>query len=215
VPSQLRVDDHIIASQGWNTVAVVTGIFCGGVGELTAIAYAGLHEPDTVYQSFADRETETRALGQAMYWGHYIGPIVETTRPLCLWAGNGLIASNAVGVRLHRGFVSAIKCPLDVWLDYGPTWVRSQPLVQVTLTDKEPLKEDGSNRWRWINWKTTNNATWELPRPVFDCLLPDVACVRVIDGPRMCGRVYNEKSDALDAVSRACLRWARSVIPPS
>jgi uncharacterized protein (TIGR02996 family) len=113
----------------------------------------------------------------------------------------------------RRGFVACVTLPCADWLRHGAALVRACPLEGVRLAGKGPGKAHGHEEWFWSNFHTGPGRAldfYELPRPLFAALLPDLRCVRVRDGMIFDNRYYYSEADALAALSRACLRLARA-----
>lgn len=98
---------------------------------------------------------------------------------------------------------------------HGPKLVRACPLESVRLTDKRPVKSEGVEYYAWA-WpvhyqgRVSPPSAWELPREIFDHLLPDRNCVRVTDGVMVFTRGYSTEDDAHAALSAAAIAWARA-----
>jgi uncharacterized protein (TIGR02996 family) len=76
---------------------------------------------------------------------------------------------------------------------HGPALVRAAPLERVTLSDREPGRYTGC--WAWFMQGGLGRTESQLPDCLFDLIPP---------APRA------ERQEALDALSEACLVWARS-----
>jgi uncharacterized protein (TIGR02996 family) len=91
----------------------------------------------------------------------------------------------------RRGFIAEVKLPLAAWLEHGKELVAAHPLEKVTLADREPAQS--SREWFWT---TGTNEPWQLPEPIWERLH------RPLHG-------HPSRETALDALSLACLAWAR------
>jgi len=101
----------------------------------------------------------------------------------------------------RRGFVEAVACTLDAWERHGPAAVLAQPVRAVRLSDRGPThidREPGFGPWTWTLPLAAHSARPEyrrasLPQAIYD----------------LCNGWYPTEQDALDALSRACVAWAR------
>ena len=92
---------------------------------------------------------------------------------------------------------------------HGPAIVSQHPVTQV-VTDKRPLKVQGDEDYRWARQNGRGDHSWILPAEIFDHLLPDPKCFRVMDDFVVSVRSYRSEQDAIAGLSVACIRWARS-----
>lgn len=103
----------------------------------------------------------------------------------------------------RRGFVEEVYCSLADWREYGPSLMRSQPLLRVTLSDRKPEKA-APTVWTWwtVNYASERENADDLPKDVF-LLLPegDRNNMRFVD--------YSSEQLALNALSDALLLWAK------
>lgn len=108
------------------------------------------------------------------------------------------------GVRFgepSRGFVETASCNTAAWLTHGSDAVVSYPLVGVTLADKEPWLNPQVGSWLWlIDLSAIGMGQDDLPPELFNMLQPDRDRVSA---------KYSTRNDALEALSRACVDWAR------
>lgn len=182
VPRHLRVWDHLLCWQDprRECARLVTGIYHGGVGELTRITCGTEVSRHARYQSFADRGREADLLEGAL----------ATWNSLPGWADEWWFT---------RGFVSKVRMSQDAWLERGHAVVQAYPVETVELSDKTPyFDEDGVHRWSWSNAKEFYSRPGGCIPHFIYFLLPG--------GPA--GRWESEKQ-AIDALSTACLIWAR------
>lgn len=114
----------------------------------------------------------------------------------------------------RRGFIESLVLPRADWMKHGKALAKASPLTEVRLSDQSPVKAEGEERYVWALHRGDFAAFsgW-LTHELFDCLLPDVNCTRVNDGMILSTREYESEADAAAALSRACLKWARSPDP--
>jgi uncharacterized protein (TIGR02996 family) len=143
----------------------------------------------------------------------------------------------------RRGFVDELRCPLAAFLggdcpacwgtgDLGTlggrigcnvcsdTWskrgtgrapgaaavCRVEPVTKVVLVGCEPY-ENSSGQWQWYDARRTNQTIHpqsDLPGELWDLLKQPARGVQ---------KDHPTRDDALDALSRACIRWARGQGP--
>jgi hypothetical protein len=107
--------------------------------------------------------------------------------------------------------------PLAQWMEYGPALVRAAPLARVELTDagftrRRLNRPDGDgHRWPWV-WASCPPGGCVgdegLPAGWFVHLTPgDVEGAGLVSYPTL--------KQAADALSQACIDWARAVTPPA
>lgn len=133
-----------------------------------------------------------------------------------LLAGRDEVALRILGwhCRWSRGFVSLVSCRLEDWLAHGPAVAKAHPLQRVELTDREPsdghpVGQEDRERWGsgWGWWPVSDaeptQEADEIPEPLWD-LLPEPA------GRNSFWKAYPSTQAAIDALSDACVRWARS-----
>jgi uncharacterized protein (TIGR02996 family) len=120
----------------------------------------------------------------------------------------------------RRGFVAAASCATADWLRHGPAVVRAQPLERVRLMDRQPTRYDGQYLtsppgpyWRWFPatlpgerypWPAEHRS--EIPRALWAAY----AALCRAEGRRW---EHLTEEAAWDALSWACLSWARSQEP--
>jgi uncharacterized protein (TIGR02996 family) len=120
-----------------------------------------------------------------------------------------------------RGFVDAVDCSCCDWLARGPAVVAAQPVTRVTLDDKEPYRGGPGEAVTWalrVPWAVSPPG-WpgdrqDLPAELFEALAGGrqghYASGRqghyASGQPRV---VYESWAEARDALSAACLAWAR------
>lgn len=112
----------------------------------------------------------------------------------------------------RRGFIEAVRCPAADWLAHGPAICALHPVERVEISDKSPVEWGVLGAVWWAPGGMAGrdfSEEWDqrpgtLPAPLWRMMgLPDhVSYVR-----------YDSEADALDALSAACLAWAKS--PPA
>jgi uncharacterized protein (TIGR02996 family) len=118
--------------------------------------------------------------------------------------------SDTPGVLFRRGFVAEVTLPCQAWLEHGPALVRAVPLERVTLADRQPSRwyRLGWGEWYWVRQAgPTLHVPDRLPPELCDLL----STGRVDEDGVM---TYLSRERAQDALSRACLEWARDVMVP-
>lgn len=109
---------------------------------------------------------------------------------------------------LSRGFTSEVHLSTDDWLEHGPQIVRKCPLEKVVPTDWRPLRwETYQGGWRW-SWRRVGNTSRDASRLPL-CIWHELTDYLLED--QTYGRRYATKEQADDALSRACIAWAKSV----
>ncbi len=107
----------------------------------------------------------------------------------------------------RRGFVHTVRCTCAGWLERGPAIVRQQPVQRVQLSDRKPLLVHGPQTvWGWLRNPIYDEAAtlpdepWLLPFVLHDLLL------------KLHSRTFfDSEAIAVDALSAACLRYAREM----
>jgi uncharacterized protein (TIGR02996 family) len=119
------------------------------------------------------------------------------------------LPSDIMGVLCRRGFPSVIRCSLTDWQKYGASLVRSHPLEEVCLCDREPM-EFASGRFAWFSDDVPgdNRERHGLPPTLWHHMGHGNAGSLPFDGSKC--RVWKERPQALTACSAACLAQARS-----
>lgn len=95
-----------------------------------------------------------------------------------------------------RGFVEAVSCTCQGWVRHGPHLVREYPLTSVKLLDRHAMFQSG--QWCWARHSTSLEEAHFVP----DCLAFAVQ-------PMLHEVTYPTEDGAHEALSRACLKWAR------
>lgn len=140
-----------------------------------------------------------------------ISPEIQKT-PEWEWLGSGLRAiyeavwtqadcglpdSDLFSWEFRRGFVHAVKCLMQNWLDHGESIRQQHPLEEVLITDKRPgnvrHRSGGSRRFVWFSYGPGDDHSGD----------PASIPAMLMGGKRR--RNFNEKKEAMDWLSRACL----------
>jgi uncharacterized protein (TIGR02996 family) len=110
----------------------------------------------------------------------------------------------------HRGFVAEVTLPCQAWLEHGPALARAAPLERVTLSDRQP------SRWYRLGWGEWYWVRQAGPTPHVPDRLPPELCALLSTGRVDEDGVmtYLSRERAQDALSRACLGWARDAMVP-
>jgi hypothetical protein len=115
-------------------------------------------------------------------------------------------------VEWHRLSIVAVSCTLAEWLEHGPQLAKWHPLLRVALTDREPCDNGGSVAWQSSKYDPKTEAgplsrlSWFLPWGIFQSFAEPWT-----EGSSMCAtRRFAERGEALAALSRAAILWARS-----
>jgi uncharacterized protein (TIGR02996 family) len=107
----------------------------------------------------------------------------------------------------RRGFIAAVHCPLAEWIAHGPALAAAHPLEEVRLSDRRPPRLAFRQQvvfWRWyVPPGGAAPGEDELPEDLFDAVHEGRA-----------GRLpFDSEADALAALSRGCIAWARAGNP--
>lgn len=100
----------------------------------------------------------------------------------------------------RRGFISHVTCSVADWLRHGRDIVQRQPVERVTISDKRPGRF--SNMIVWYG-SAHPNSVYTLPLELWGHLR------NARDDFSQWTNHYPTEADALDAISDACLCWAR------
>ena len=107
-----------------------------------------------------------------------------------------------------RGFISAITCTMSDFLSHGPAIVASQPIERVDISDKRPLPlEEASGPDR-------NDVYWwqagMFPEDESNLPIEISSAMHDMTGIGFSYQSFPTESAAREALSKACLQWARS-----
>jgi uncharacterized protein (TIGR02996 family) len=108
------------------------------------------------------------------------------------------------------GFVEAVRLPLAAWLEHGPALVRAHPLTRVELSDREPALGDvGTKTGGMYGWFDDGRGPdrEDLPFRLWGLLGGGAQFDLTY------WKFYDTPAAAIDALSAACLAWARAVDP--
>jgi len=102
------------------------------------------------------------------------------------------------------GLVVGVRLPLADWVARGRALVKEFPLRRVELSDRRPVHESGD--WSWHP---------DFNIPAAGCRVPRALLGR-LEGhspEHPLWRAYPTEKEAVDAMSAACLAWARDPAP--
>lgn len=106
----------------------------------------------------------------------------------------------------RRGFVATVECRCENWLQHGPAVVACQPVERVRLTDREPsVNAYGGDRVAWQSSSSDDDLSSWVPYHLLKLMSAIVG--EDLDGQTWL--VFDNQQVALDALSTACLLWAR------
>ena len=121
---------------------------------------------------------------------------------------------NDVKVDFVGGFISHVEMNTEDFLKYAGCLFSQHPVTSVRLLDKHPVVEERTmkdQRARW--WNQYSFSFYDLPRVIFDFLLPDFDCTRVEDYEDGRGyREYHKEEHAVNGCSKACVRFGRNLV---
>ncbi len=125
----------------------------------------------------------------------------------------------------RRGFIEAVRCTLDAWLEHAPAIVQAQPIRRVTCSDKtvwegRDTSDSPVRAWGWWtipSWPAIMAPAQERSQMPADILnLLDCDPRRLLDLPIAYdghdgtgGVFFGSEADCLDATSDALLTLAR------
>lgn len=111
---------------------------------------------------------------------------------------------------VNRGFVSEVRCVAADWIAMGSAIVTRHPVERVVLSDQTPDATFGGFGW-YSGWVESLS---HPPTPA--CVHPRLFA-RLIQGPGVirsgASLWYPDEASAYDALSKACLAWARAASP--
>lgn len=115
-------------------------------------------------------------------------------------------ARRAVAI-VARGFVERVTCTQALWIAHGAEIVGSQPVCAVTLSDREPSDWMASASIGFAWTVKTNNQVetlGDIGRDLFKCLRGNITSANTW------WKSYETADEAKQALSHACVRWARA-----
>jgi uncharacterized protein (TIGR02996 family) len=114
------------------------------------------------------------------------------------------------------GFVEAVSIPVSLWLEHGPALVRAHPLTRVELSDRDCGEPSGPYDFVpdavWWHFASPDLALWPGGGTTSHWLPLRLAAPAFWPGCDHRGsRVrFRTRKEAEDALSAACLAWARA-----
>lgn len=113
-----------------------------------------------------------------------------------------LSAQIADGCTFQRGFVEAVTVSANHWLRYGKKLAETMPLKTVALAGAIPYYLPSQGPYFTWGCYPAHGGESAVPAPIYRAL--DGAPKHGYDGPQ-----YATSSEAIAALSAACLKWAR------
>lgn len=111
---------------------------------------------------------------------------------------------------LRLGFVEAVCCPLQAWLDHGAAVMLAHPVRRVEVTDRKPDGPFGGGLGRIVGygWAVEGGGSNScfLPADVFSLLPPSTAQTHQ---PWKNWRWYTSAQEAIDSLSHSLLEVAK------
>ena len=116
-----------------------------------------------------------------------------------------------------RGFPEFWWCPLHLWLKWGAAIAVRTPVQRVTVMDREPAPTRSHPTSASRCWYRGDESQWTVPPPgravlpgeLFDSLPLDPFDLELLDTTR----TYPNADAAHEALSAACVGWARTAAP--
>lgn len=145
-----------------------------------------------------------------------VQPITEQQVQDIVAAGGRLSEAAHVQTAFERGFINAIRLPLDVFHEHAERIFGLCPVERVDLTDQGPFNpgtrlrpfNSGNHRWGWTSERDYEfGAQWVLPHGIFAHLADTDAELNVPASRHR--RWYTSESRARGALSVACVDWGR------
>jgi uncharacterized protein (TIGR02996 family) len=133
----------------------------------------------------------------SLYPAKGLGLIPRQYRPEWVPSLQDALPWDMGGWTWRRGFVEEIACTCQAWLKHGPLWIGEYPLMEVRLLGREPVL-CLPDCWCWARHSTSLEEAHFVP----DCLAFAVT-------PMLHEVTYPTEDLAHEALSRACLKWAR------
>lgn len=208
IPRELLVGDHVFFTK--DHPRAILGITHFPIVETVHVYCHDITEPHPVYQSLADRATVWAYREQIQALGPWV------FRPYFSECDSRLNERAAI---LRRGLIDRIRCKMDTWMDHGHTMALN-PLTFVEIVDKKPLSlvrgngEEFDGVWGCVGPLPSSNER-TIPSGVFDLLdKMEFHSPRQINlrsnGVEVWRKGYKTKQQAIDALSAACILWARN-----
>lgn len=166
-------------------------------GGKVALAYA--RSTYRKWKAMKDREREL----WAWHGDEWLGtPLASLTK-----LRDGVLSAM---VRIRRGFVESVDCTYSAWLAHGPAIVAVQPVTRVRLTDRKPSFSSIDGLYDWYIDDLTRQHTRDacLPAELLDLL--DLEFASGGGYQSIWRKSYRTEQVALDALSQACVMWAKS-----
>jgi uncharacterized protein (TIGR02996 family) len=112
-----------------------------------------------------------------------------------------------------RGFIESVRCPLAVWMKDGNAILAAHPVRRVELSDREPdfyeytTDTPGSRDYGWMMGASRDDQRAScVPKTIYRLLLQETAAT----GKRPWAKRHSTRQAAIDALSDACLAYART-----
>lgn len=106
-------------------------------------------------------------------------------------------------LRYNRGLAVSASALCTVWIKKGPQIIAEHPLIsRVDLRDKEPWP-GLSTMWSWFGFGIDPVRRWYLPDHIFKRL-------RKTEKYTLAAKIYETRGEALDALSDACIDYAKT-----
>lgn len=118
-----------------------------------------------------------------------------------IWCG----PNSGFGYHFERGFVQEVCLPLSVFMEHASSLASRHPLTAVTLSDGMSYPNRRGYAWFDRNRSRPSSAVAELPTVLFNALTG-----WQFGGARH--KTYSTSHAANEALSGACVRYARSLV---
>ena len=123
-----------------------------------------------------------------------------------LWAGEPLNQIHYAEYDYHCGFVDTISCTMADWLKHGQAIARQTPVVEVRISDREPIHAEKVYAFYGLPDGAKNNYSDALSKEIFDLLQGGKIIKEWGRFPLM---EFPSHKATLSALSQACIAWAR------
>lgn len=146
--------------------------------------------------------------------------IWDWERPLWLLCGHrekNLGGPPFAGFLWQRGFVATAILTCADWMKYGKGLVKAAPLMEVRLSDKQPIaghqgEPDGPLRWGFFAPDVGEEGS-SLPPGLWEAIQPKYKPVPVRPWEEIELSTGHETAELANAaLSQACLKWARATV---